>query len=132
MSPLDRLLGTWDFTMHHSAMSEPVTGRQRYEGVLDGAFVLLHWTYDHPDFPDALALLSDDRCHYFDVRGIIRVFNLKIDDAGWSMIRLDEDFSQRYTARFSGPDVMESTGEMSHDGGTTWQPDFTMRWQRIG
>jgi hypothetical protein len=33
---LDRLLGAWDFTMHHSAMAEPVTGRQRYERVLDG------------------------------------------------------------------------------------------------
>ena len=95
MSVLDRLLGTREFTMHHSAMSEPVTGRQRYERVLDGAFVLQHWTYDHPDFPDALALLSDDRYHYFDVRGITRVFELEVDDAGWSMIRLDVDFSQR-------------------------------------
>ena len=83
MSALDRLLGTWEFTMHHSAMSEPVTGRHRYERVLDGAFVLQHWTYDHPDFPDAMALLSDDRYHYFDVRGITRVFELKVDDAGW-------------------------------------------------
>jgi hypothetical protein len=106
MSALDRLLGTWEFTMHHSAISEPVTGRQRYERVLDGAFVLQHWTYYHPDFPDAMALLSDDRYHYFDVRGITRVFELEVDDAGWSMIRLDEDFSQRSTARFRGPDVM--------------------------
>ena len=76
MSALDRLLGTWEFTMHHSAMSEPVTGRQRYERALDGAFVLQHWTSYHPDFPDAMALLSDDRYHYFDVRGITRVFEL--------------------------------------------------------
>ncbi len=131
MSALDRLLGTWEFTMYHSAMSEPVTGRQRYERVLDGAFVLQHWTYDHPDFPDAIALLADDRYHYFDVRGITRVFELEVDDAGWSMIRLDMDFSQRYTARFRGPDFMESTGEMSHDNGVTWQPDFTMTYQRV-
>ena len=131
MSALDRLVGTWEYTMHHSAMSEPVTGRQRYERVLDGAFVLQRWTYDHPDFPDAIALLSDDRYHYFDVRGITRVFELEVDDAGWSMVRLDVDFSQRYTARFRGPDVMESTGEMSHDNGVTWQPDFTITYQRV-
>jgi hypothetical protein len=47
------------------------------------------------------------------------------------MIRLNEDFSQRYTARFCGPDVMESTGEMSHDKGVSWQPDFTMTYQRV-
>ena len=131
MSALDRLLGTWEFTMHHSAMSEPVTGRQRYERVLDGAFVMQHWTYDHPDFPDALALLSEDRYHYFDVRGIVRVFDLDIDDNGWSMIRLDEDFSQRSTARFQDPNAMEGTGEASHDHGLTWQPDFTMTYQRV-
>ncbi len=48
MSALDRLLGTWEFTMRHSAMPQPVTGRQRYERVLDGAFVLQHWTYITP------------------------------------------------------------------------------------
>ena len=40
MSALDRLLGTQELTMHHSAMSEPVTGWQRYKRVVDGAFVL--------------------------------------------------------------------------------------------
>jgi hypothetical protein len=132
MSTLDRLLGSWEFTMQHSAMSEPVTGRQRYERVLDGAFVLQHWTYDHPDFPDAMALLSEERYHYFDVRGIVRIFDLEVDDSGWSMTRLDEDFSQHSAARFRGPDVMEVTGEISRDTGTTWQPDFTMICHRIG
>ncbi len=131
MSALDRLLGTWEFTMHHSEMSVSVTGRQRYERVLDGAFVLQRWTYHPPDFPDAMALLSEDRYHYFDVRGITRVFEFEVDDAGWSMIRLDEDFSQRHTARFRGSDAIESTGEISRDRGVTWQPDFTMTYRRV-
>jgi hypothetical protein len=131
MSALDRLLGTWEVTMHHSDMSEPVTGRQRYERVLDGAFVLQHWTYDHPDFPDAMALLSEHQYHYFDVRGITRVFDFEVDDAGWSMIHLDEDLSQRQTARFHGQDAIDSTGERSYDAGVTWQPDFTMTYQRV-
>jgi hypothetical protein len=131
MSALDRLLGTWECTMHHSAISEPVAGRQWYERVLDGAFVLQHWTCDHPDFPNAMALISEDQYHHFDVRGITRVFDFEIDDAGWSMIRLDEDFSQRSTARFRGPDAMESSGEVSYDNGVTWQPDFTTTYRRI-
>ena len=132
MSTLDRLLGTWEFVMHHSAMSEPVTGRQRYERVLDGAFLLQHWTYSHPDFPDAMALLSVDRYYYFDVRGIVRVFSLQLDDTGWRMVHLDEDFSQCHTARFRGLHAMDSTGERSRDAGATWQPDFTMTFQRVG
>jgi hypothetical protein len=128
---LDRLLGTWDITMHHSAMAEPVTGRQRFERVLDGAYVLLTWTYDHPDFPDAMALLSDEKMYYFDVRGITRVFDLQIDHAGWSMVRLDPEFSQRYTARFGGPNAMDTNGEYSKDRGATWQHDFTMTSTRV-
>ena len=131
MSALDRLLGTWEVTMHHSDMPESVTGRQRYERVLDGAFVLQRWTYDHPDFPDAMAMISENRFHHFDVRGITRVFELEVDDAGWSMIHLEEDFSQRQTARFRGPNVIESTGERSYDAGVTWQPDYTMTYQRL-
>ena len=131
MSALDRLLGTWTFTMHHVDMPEPVTGRQRYERVLDGAFVLLHWTYDHPDFPDAMVLLSEDRYHYFDVRGVTRLFTFSIDDAGWSTIHLGREMSQRTTVRFSGADAMDGAGEMSHDNGTTWESDFTMTSRRV-
>jgi len=128
---LDRLLGTWDITMQHSAMAEPITGRQRYESVLEGAYVLLNWTYHHTDFPDALAILSEEHMHYFDVPGITRVFDLQINHTGWLMVRLDPEFSRRYTARFGGPDAMETTGEYSNDGGATRHHDFTMSSRRV-
>lgn len=70
--------------------------------------------------------------HYFDVRGVLRVLELQIDEAGWSMVRVDPDFSQRFTARFEGPDAMEANGQYSDDGGTTWHDDFTMSCRRIG
>src|SRR5689334_14287654 len=117
---LERLLGTWDLTMRHRAMSEPVAGRQHYERVLDAAYVLMRWTYDHPDFPDALAVLSETEMRYFDVRGITRVFDLRFTDDGWTMERPDPEFAQRYTTRWVGDDAMESEGEYSEDGGATW------------
>jgi hypothetical protein len=128
---LDRLLGTWDVAMRHVAMSEPVEGQQRYERVLDGAFVMQHWTYDHPDFPDAIAMLDTGTCHYFDVRGVTRQFDLTIDASGWTMIRRDADFWQRSAVSFAGPDTMEGTGENSYDGGATWQHDFSITYTRI-
>jgi hypothetical protein len=129
---LDRLLGTWDLTMRHSAMTDPVAGRQRYQRVLDDAYLYLTWTYDHPDFPDALAMLSPEEMHYFDVRGITRVFDVRLDDSGYEMVHLDPEFSQRFTARFEGPDLIETTGEYSDDRGATWQHDFTMSSLRVG
>ena len=129
---LDRLIGTWDVTMDHAAMPQPVSGRQRYERVLEGAFVMLHWTYDHPEFPDAIAMLDDHTYHYFDVRGVARVFDLTVDDSGWAMVRHDEDFWQRSTGRFRGTDAIDGTGENSYDAGATWQHDFSMSCVRVG
>lgn len=128
---LDRLLGSWDVTMRHVAMSEPVSATQRYERVLDDAFVMLHWTFDHPEFPNAIALLDDASCHYFDVRGLTRVFDLTIDDSGWSMIRRDADFWQRSAVAFVGSDTMKGTGENSHDEGATWEHDYAISYVRV-
>jgi hypothetical protein len=129
---LDRLLGTWHITMQHSATEEPISGRQRYTRTLDGAFVQLDWTYDHPDFPDALALLSEDKMWYFDVRGVDRLFDLALDEDGYSMVRIVPGFSQRFTALFDGADATETIGEVSEDLGETWQHDFTMSSTRVG
>ena len=127
MSPLDRLPGTWDLTMRHADIEEPVIGRHRYEWVLDEAFLQLRLAYERPDFPDAMALFSPERYYYFDVRGIARVFDLTLDDDGWSMTNVTGDgLSQRATARFTGDDTIEVTGERSTDTGATWEPDFTM------
>jgi hypothetical protein len=129
---LDRLLGTWQISMHHPAVEQPVSGRQHYERILDGAFVRLDWTYEHPDFPDALAVLSEQKMWYFDVRGLDRLFDLTFDDGGWSMVRIVPQFSQRATARFVGDDLIETEGEYSEDLGATWQHDYTMTSRRVG
>lgn len=117
--------------MRHTAMPEPVRGEQRFERVLEGAYVLLHWSYDHPDFPDALAVLDDQQMHYFDVRRVARVYDLAIDAVQWSIIRRDSDFWQRATTRFTGPDSMQGVGENSYDEGRTWAHDFVVDYRRL-
>jgi hypothetical protein len=128
---LDALIGSWNITMRHAAMGQPVSGHQRYERVLDQAFVMLHWTFDHPEFPDAIVLLDDRTFHYFDVRGVTRVFDFEISALDWVMIRRDEDFWQRCAATFVDSNTMEGTGENSHDAGATWQHDFAITYSRI-
>lgn len=99
-------------------------------GVPNGSFVMLHWTYDHPEFPDAIAMLDEHTYHYFDVRGVTRVFDLTIDDSGWAMIRHDEDFWQ-----LSGQVPRHGRHRRhrgnSHDAGATWQHDFSMSYVRV-
>jgi len=128
---LDRLLGSWHITMHHSQVREPVFGTQEYERTLDGAFVVQRWTYDHPDFPNAIAIMDEHSYHYFDVRGVIRIFDFEIDDHGWTMTHLEDEFSQRSTALFRGPDALECHGEYSDDRGATWHHDYRMSYARV-
>jgi hypothetical protein len=128
---LDRLLGEWQFTMRHVAMPEPVNGRQRYERVLGGAYIALHWTYEHPDFPNAIALLDERTMPYFDDRGVTRVFDLYVDDSGWRIIRRDADFWQRFAVTFTDGNSMGGTGENSHDQGTTWEHDYSISYRRV-
>ncbi|RDB49101.1 hypothetical protein [Tsukamurella tyrosinosolvens] len=130
MSTLDRLVGTWSFTMQHVAMTVPVLGTQTYRWTLGGAFVEQDWTYEHPDFPDAIAMLDERHLHYFDVRGVVRVFDLTLDDSGWAMIRRDDDFWQRSTGRFIGNDTIEGSGELSYDEGVNWQHDYSIECRR--
>ncbi|CAM3818213.1 hypothetical protein ACXYTP_06710 [Tsukamurella ocularis] len=131
MRTLERLVGSWSITMRHTAVPEPVTGTQVYRWVLDGAFLQQDWTYDHPDFPDAIAFLEERKLHHFDVRGVTRVFDLDLTDSGWSMIRRDEDFWQRSIARFVDDDHIEGAGELSYDRGATWQHDFSIDCRRV-
>ncbi|MDQ1536854.1 MAG: hypothetical protein QOE58_1247 [Actinomycetota bacterium] len=118
--------------MQHSQVSEPVHGQQTYERVLEGAFIFLRWSYEHPDFPDAMALLRDQAYHYFDVRGIVRTFELDVTGVDWSILRRDTDFWQRARTAFVDADRMEGVGENSYDEGVTWERDFTMTYERIG
>ena len=128
---LDRLLGSWRVTMHHSELDEPVEGVQRYERILDGAFVSLECTFEHPDFPNALAVLDDEHYDYFDVRGVRRIFDFQLGDEGWVMTWLDPDFSQRQTARFLDENTIDVDGERSSDSGVSWEHDFRVELHRI-
>ena len=130
MSWLDRLVGTWTGALTHVARAEPVAAVQHFEPVLEGRFLLHRWTYADPDFPDALGLLSSDRYHYFDVRGETRVFDVRGDDTGWSMLREGPSFAQRQMVQLVGPNRMEGSGEASRDGGATWEHDFRVSFER--
>jgi hypothetical protein len=61
------------------------------------------------------------------------VFDLAIDDSGWSMVRIagDGELSQRFTVRFVDDRTMAGGGEASYDRGAGWQHDFDIRYERL-
>jgi hypothetical protein len=101
-----------------------VAGRATFEWSLDGRFLLQRSRMDHPAAPDSLAILALDggayRQHYFDSRGVVRLYAMTLDEGGWTLRRETADFSelgfrQRYTGTFE-------------DGGRTLRG----RWERAG
>jgi hypothetical protein len=75
--------------------------------------------------------------HYFDSRGVARIYKMSIGDGVWKLWRKSRDFSpldfwQRYTGSFSDDGkTISGAWEICHDG-TTWEHDFDLTYTKLG
>ena len=70
--------------------------------------------------------------HYFDSRGVSRVYGLGADQDVWRFWRDWPGFSQRYVGTISADgNTITSQGELSRDG-STWEPDLRITYRRAG
>ena len=115
--------------------------RASFEWALDGAFLVEHSTVPIAEAPDGLCVIVPDgdadgyTQHYFDSRGVVRLYAMTFDGREWTLERRKPDFSpldfhQRWTASF-GPDgqTIEGRWESSTEG-QTWELDFELRYIR--
>jgi hypothetical protein len=129
-----RLLGAWTTEARHTFLPGVViSGTSSVELLgLDG--FLLHRTwYDHPDVPDAVSLLRGEQLHYFDERGVIRLFALTVTAHGWSVERskTDDDFGQRMTWLVDAAGTtVRGRSQLSHDG-VRWEDDLQVTYRRV-
>ena len=67
-----RLVGEWTTQATHPEMPGTVIeGSSQFEWLAGNQFLIIHTHYDHPEFPDAIAIVGDTdglRMHYFDAR----------------------------------------------------------------
>src|SRR5207253_3501331 len=118
---LDRLVGTWSTDATHPEVPGVVVHGTVVIEWLEGERFLIHRARtDHPDFPDSVSIIGfterdrvDNRpdsdpavasespmsMHYFDSRGVFRVFDVSIDDEAWRLWRDAPRFSGRGPAR---------------------------------
>ncbi len=74
--------------------------------------------------------------HYFDWRGVTRVYAMTFDGEVWTLLRVTPDFSslsfsQRYTGRLhDGGDTIAGTWEQSKDA-KHWERDFDLTYTRV-
>ena len=139
------LIGEWsmELVMPGVEMPDALAARVTFEWMGDKSFVVEHWTVPIPEAPDGLAVIRWDEGrgtflqHYFDVRGVARIYEMSFGDGTWTMKRTkpdfsDFDFSQRFTGTFSDDGRrIDGTFEIAHDH-TTWEKDFDAIYTRVG
>jgi len=141
LEALQPLVGTWDVSVTFPG-GEPLSGAvTEFEFMDGGLFLIQRWTVPVPEAPDGIALIGHDEGsgkllqHYFDTRGVARVYEMSLQDGVWTLERTTPDFSplgfwQRFSGTFSEDGrTVEGAWEICHDE-ATWEHDFGMTYTR--
>lgn len=114
--------------------------RMTIEWALGGAFLLQWSSVPVPEAPDALSVIGTDAGdgytqHYFDSRGIARVYAMTFDGRDWTLERHEPDFTplpfrQRWLGTFTDDDTIRGRWEQSADG-REWALDFELEYHRL-
>src|SRR6266545_1641595 len=145
---LGRLVGAWATEATHPAVPGVVVhGTVDFEWLEGERFLIYRARTDHPDFPDSISVIGTtdaDRVdpgasepsattesltmHYFDSRGVFRVYGVSIDEA----LRIWRDapgFSQRFTGAFAdGGDTFGGTWQLCTDD-VNWNDDLAITYR---
>jgi hypothetical protein len=109
---------------------------------LDRQFLLQRTEVPDTDVPDSLAIIGTETGdgsytqHYFDSRGVARLYAMTFDGRVWTLRRESPDFApldfhQRFTGTFSDDgDTISGVWEMRRDG-AEWEHDFTLDYRRV-
>ena len=110
-----------------------------FEWLSGGRFLVQRWQVDHPEAPDGIAIIGPGDAngsylqHYFDSRGVARVYEMTFADGVWTLERraTAPDFSQRFTGTFSNDaSTIAGRWERSSDG-SSWAHDFDLTYTRV-
>jgi hypothetical protein len=133
---LDVLVGRWKMEMANGPhVKGTVRGEATFEWLDGGGYLVVRTTVDAPEFPNSVAVIgpregSDEIVqHYFDTRGVARIYSMSLDAGEWRLWRDAPEFSQRCVLKLEG-DVMRGAWEMARDG-TTFVKDFDITYTRV-
>jgi hypothetical protein len=132
------LVGEWTTEAIHPLLPDTVVpGRTRVEWLEGERFLILRGRNEHPDFPDSVCVIgaTDEEegltMHYFDSRGVFRVYRVSLEDGVW---RIWGDGPSGFSGRFSGSfsddgDTLSGVHQLSRDG-STWDDDLAITYRR--
>lgn len=151
LARLDVFVGEWalearfpaDQRAPSTAAEEGPQVRSRFEWALDGQFLLQRTHIPIPEAPDSLTIVSVDpktgayTQHYYDSRGVARLYAMSLADGVWTLTRESPDFTpldfrQRFTGTFGDDgNVISGAWEICFPG-ADWKHDFALTYRRAG
>jgi hypothetical protein len=141
LDELDVFVGEWAMTT--SLVPDPADApraRTSFEWLPGKRFLVQRWDVEHPDAPDGIAIIglaptgAGYLQHYFDSRGVARVYAMTFADDVWTLERhaAAPDFSQRFTGTFDHDhNTIVGRWESASDS-SGWRPDFDLTYTRTG
>ena len=131
------LVGEWKVEAGFPG-ADAIDARCAFEWILGGAMLLQRQTVDYAPAPDSHSLISANEDggftqHYFDSRGVVRVYAMTFENGRWTLLRdrpdfSPLDFSQRYAGELNG-DRIDGRWEIKEPG-QDWRLDFTLNYVR--
>ncbi len=137
ISSLRELAGAWELTVDLPG-AEGVRGHVVFE--MMGDVLVQRTMVPVPEAPDSCCLVvtaGDGSLvqHYFDSRGVARLYAMTFDGRTWTLERTKPDFSplgtcQRFTGRISDDGTAIDGEWQSSDDGRAWTRDFGLTYVR--
>jgi hypothetical protein len=146
---LKSYVGSWTTEASHPAFAGVVVRGSVVMEWLEGERFLIHRARtDHPDFPDSISIIGfteraradkhapapagepELRMHYYDSRGVFRVYEMSVDAATWRLWRDVPGFSQRYVGVVAdGGNTIVGRWQLREDA-VTWNDDLQITYRR--
>jgi hypothetical protein len=133
---LDALAGEWSTEGSHPSIKEPIRGRASFEWLPGRRFLIWRTEQTPTIVPAAIAVIGGGDTpgtwpmHYFDSRGVFRVYQVRMDKGVWHVWRDHPGFAQRGTGVFGGGGrSLELRWELNEDG--TFRPDLELSYRRV-
>ena len=118
----------------------PITGRGRttFEWLEGRFFLTQRFANEHPAAPSGITIIgvaADPEIfeqHYYDSRGVARLYQMSLEAGVWKLWREAPGFWQRYTGQISEDGAtIKGAWEASADG-REWRHDFGLTYIKVG
>jgi hypothetical protein len=127
------LVGAWKTV----APAMEAEGMTTFEWLQGGGFLIERSTVARPEFPNSISIIGATapdgglQQHYFDSRGVARVYEMTLANGTWTLFREGPDWPQRYVGNFSDDgNTITGRWERGDRPGDPLQHDFDLNFTR--